>query len=89
MDIQALIEIYKDMRNVWTYALDESIAAMEQAEKHRENGDDVKAADAQGADDYFTGQYQGMHSSLYDLRNLLKASGVDLAGMGIDLVGVD
>ena len=55
MNIQALIEIYKDMRDTWRYALDAAIACAEQAEVHRENGDDVKAADVKGAEDYYAG----------------------------------
>lgn len=86
MNTQALIEIYKDMRTTWDYALDQSIDYAKQAATYLENGDDVKAAEAQKADAYFAGQYSGIHSSLFDLRTLLKSSGVDLKGLGIDLV---
>ena len=86
MDIQVLVEIYKDMRNTYRHALDECIDRRDQVEAHRENGDDAEAAEAKSAEDYYAGQYSGLHSSLYDLRNLLKSSGVDLKGLGIDLV---
>lgn len=87
MDIQVLLSIYADMRQMYAAAITECYDHADIAERASARGDDDGAKYHDGVEQYYRGRYLGISDGMWALRDLLKEAGLrkELAAIDVDL----
>lgn len=85
MDIQILLDVYKGMREKYRYACNEVNEHAMIADQCRDRNEPQGAIAHDGFKAYFEGQYLGISSGMYAIRDILKEAGLHAEVARIDM----